>query len=76
MGGLLRATTELQHARQLWTGIRHDYHASRLQLRIADLMDMTGDASGADFERGAARQAAERIGAGGLLGTLQLVSAA
>jgi tetratricopeptide (TPR) repeat protein len=74
-GDIDKAIAELQRARQTWFGIRYEYHATRLQLRIADLMDATGDATGANLERGAALQAAERIGAAGL-GRSPLVSAA
>ena len=74
-GRLADAIRELQFARQLWIGIRHAFHAARLQFRLADLMAEAGDAAGADFERGAARLAAERIGAGGLL-AVRLTSAA
>jgi hypothetical protein len=74
-GRLSDAIRELQFARQLWIGVRYAFHAARLQLRLADLMAEAGDAVGAEFERGAARLAAERIGAGGLL-AVRLTSAA
>lgn len=74
-GQVGEAIHEIQTARQLWICVQHTFHSARLQLRLADLMAEAGDAAGADFERGAARLAAERIGAGGLL-TLRLTSAA
>ena len=58
---------DLQAARQLWLGVRHEYHAARLQLRLADLMERSGDVESARLERSAAHLAAERIGACGLL---------
>jgi tetratricopeptide (TPR) repeat protein len=66
-GHLEGAMPVFQLARQLWIGIRHEYHAARLSLRTAELMEQTGDVIGADMERAAARLTAERIGAGGLL---------
>lgn len=63
-------------ARQLWIGIRHEYHAARLSLRTAELLEQTGDLVGADMEQEAARLTAERIGACGLLGKASLIAAA
>ncbi|EYD78093.1 transcriptional regulator, CadC [Rubellimicrobium mesophilum DSM 19309] len=67
-GGDPVAALHLLHfARQLWTSVRHEYHAARLRLRLGDLLDASGDRSGARMERAAARAAAERIGARELL---------
>ena len=66
-GAPARAIPDLQAARQLWLGVRHEYHAARLQLRLADLMERSGDVESARLERSAAHLAAERIGACGLL---------
>lgn len=65
-GALVAAVAELQTARQLWLVIRHGYHAVRLQLRLADLLERAGDPESAGIERGAAHLAAARIGARGL----------
>lgn len=75
-GRTAQAIAELQLARQLWIGIRHGFHAARLHLRLADLMEQTGDNTGARMEHAAARLVAERIGAGSLLESSSLTSAA
>jgi tetratricopeptide (TPR) repeat protein len=75
-GHLEGAMPVFQLARQLWISIRHEYHAARLSLRAAELMEQTGDAVGADMERAAARLTAERIGAGGLLEKASVAAAA
>jgi tetratricopeptide (TPR) repeat protein len=69
-GHLAGAIPICQFACQLWKGIRHEFNAARLQLRLADLMEQTGDSTGAHMERAAARMAAERIGARRLLARL------
>jgi hypothetical protein len=61
-GQLFEAIPELQGARDLWIGIRHEFHAARLHLRMADLVEQTGEGESARLERGAARLSAERSG--------------
>lgn len=74
-GKFAEAIHELEFARELWIDVRHAFHAARLHLRLADLMELSSDSRGADLARGAARLMAERIGAGALL-SQQISSAA
>ncbi|WP_210529348.1 winged helix-turn-helix domain-containing protein [Rubellimicrobium arenae] len=75
-GQVAAAITTCQLARQLWLGVRHEFHAARLHLRVAELMEQTGDGARAHMERAAARMVAERVGARRLLARLDAMEEA
>ena len=54
-------------ARQLWTGAKFDYHATRMRLEIAQVHLATGDIAGAQSELAAALHTAQRLGSKRLL---------
>jgi hypothetical protein len=73
---MLNALQLLHLARQLWTSIRHEYHAARIRLRLAEVLEAVGETAGAQVERAAARVAAERISARTLLASTEMRPAA
>ncbi|MGE3301821.1 MAG: winged helix-turn-helix domain-containing protein [Hyphomonadaceae bacterium] len=65
----------LNLARQLWTSIGAEYHAARVRLALAQLLEAGGDRAGAAVEAACARDSAAQVGAAALRARAEALSA-